>query len=40
MGPVHFHFPNVTNERDARIAGSQAGASFRRELAKTSKQGY
>jgi hypothetical protein len=40
MGPVHFHFPNVTNERDARIAGRQASAAFQRELSKTSKQGY
>jgi len=40
MGPVHFHFPGVTNERDARVAARQAAAVYQRELAKTSKQGY
>ena len=40
MGPVHFHFPNVTNERDARVAGRQAAAAYQRELALTAKQGF
>jgi hypothetical protein len=31
-GGVHFHFPNVTNAREAREAGSQAAREYRRKL--------
>lgn len=30
--PVHFHFPSVTNAREAREAGSQAAREYRRKL--------
>jgi len=39
MGPVHFHFPGVRNERDARISGQQAAAAYQREIAKAVRTG-
>lgn len=34
MGPTHFHFPGVTNAKEARQAGIQAAGVYKREVAR------